>query len=175
MSEPVGGIPVAADRKRPDLEIISPKNMYTTPSYHHVARAGNLLFLAGQVARDENGHLVGPNDAAAQARQVYKNVGRALAAAGAAFSDVVKITTYLLDRADSPAVTQVRFEHLGDHRPPHTGLIIAGLGSPEVRLEVDVIAVAPKRKAARRASGRRTATRKATVRGARPRRPARRR
>jgi 2-iminobutanoate/2-iminopropanoate deaminase len=166
---------VAAARKRSDLKIIAPKNMYTTPSYHHVARVGNLLFLAGQVARDENGNLVGPNDVAAQAKQVYKNVGRALAAAGAGFGDVVKITTYLLDRADSPAVTQVRFEHLGDHRPPHTGLIIAGLGGPDVRLEVDVIAVVPKRTAARRASGRRTATRKTTAPGARARRPARRR
>src|SRR5688500_651432 len=44
-----------AARKRSDLEIIAPKNMYTTPSYNHVARVGNLLFLAGQVSRDENG------------------------------------------------------------------------------------------------------------------------
>jgi 2-iminobutanoate/2-iminopropanoate deaminase len=148
-----------AARKRSDLEIIAPKSMYTTPSYNHVARVGNLLFLAGQVARDENGNVVGPNDAAAQARQVYKNLGRALAAAGAGFGDVVKITTYLLDRADSPGVTQVRYEHLGDHRPPHTGLIIAGLGSPEVRLEVDAIAVVPKRQA-RRAASRRPTPRK---------------
>jgi len=50
------------------------------------------------------------------------------------------VTTYLVDRADSPGVSQVRLEHFGDHRPPHTGLIVAGLGSPELRVEVDIIA-----------------------------------
>jgi 2-iminobutanoate/2-iminopropanoate deaminase len=157
---------VAAARARSDLEIIAPKGMYTTPSYNHVARVGNLLFLAGQVARDQHGNLVAPNNAAAQARQVYRNIGTALAAAGAGFGDVVKITTYLLDRADSSAVTQVRYEHLGDHRPPHTGLIIAGLGSPEVRLEVDVVAVAPARAASRRAASTRGAARRTSRRGA---------
>jgi enamine deaminase RidA (YjgF/YER057c/UK114 family) len=152
--------------------MIAPKAMYTTPSYNHGVIAGNTLYMAGQVARDERGNIVGPNDAAAQARQVYKNIGTVLAAAGADWAHIVKITTYLLDRADSPAVTQVRYEHLGDHRPPHTGLIIAGLGSPEVRLEVDVVAVLPGKKArpARRA---RTARRPAP-RARRPRKTGRR-
>jgi 2-iminobutanoate/2-iminopropanoate deaminase len=87
--------------------------------------------------------LVAPNDAAGQARQVYHNLGEVLKAAGADWRHVVKITTFLVDRADAAAVTAVRLEHFGDHRPPHTGLIIAGLGSPEVRLEVEVIAVIP--------------------------------
>ena len=124
------------------LKIIQPEGMYTTPSYVHAIRAGNTLYLAGQVARDEHGAVVG-QDAAAQARQVYTNIGRVLAAAGARWTDVVKVTTYLVDRADSQAVSAVRFEHFGDHRPPHTGLIVAGLGSPELKVEVDVIAVLP--------------------------------
>jgi 2-iminobutanoate/2-iminopropanoate deaminase len=77
----------------------------------------------------------------AQSRQIYKNIGRILSAAGADWTDVVKVTTYLVDRADSPGVSEVRFEYFGDYRPPHTGLIVAGLGSPEIRDEVDVIAV----------------------------------
>jgi enamine deaminase RidA (YjgF/YER057c/UK114 family) len=117
--------------------------MYRTPSYVHAIRAGDTLYLAGQVARDEQGQIVAPGDAAAQARQVYKNVGRVLAAAGAGFGDIVKMTTYLVDRGDSAAVSAVRLEHLGDHRPPHTGLIVAGLGSADLRVEVDVIAVLP--------------------------------
>jgi enamine deaminase RidA (YjgF/YER057c/UK114 family) len=123
--------------------LIHPEGMYRTPSYAHALRAGNTVYLAGQVARDERGEVVAPGDAAAQARQVYQNIGRVLAAAGADFSHIVKMTTYLVDRADSAAVTAVRFEHLGDHRPPHTGVIVAGLGSPDLRLEVDVIAVVP--------------------------------
>lgn len=126
----------------PRFEIIRPDGMYTTPSYNHGLRAGNTLYLAGQVARDENGAVVG-KDATTQARQVYANIGRVLAAAGARWTDIVKITTYLVNRADSQAVSAVRFEHLGDHRPPHTGLIVAGLGSPDLLLEVDVVAVLP--------------------------------
>jgi enamine deaminase RidA (YjgF/YER057c/UK114 family) len=133
-----------SDQKRgAAFEIIQPDGMYRTPSYVHAIRAGNTLYLAGQVARDEHGNVIGAGDAAAQARQVYKNIGRILAAAGADWTNIVRITTYLIDRADSQAVSAVRFEHLGDYRPPHTGLIIAGLGSPEVRVEVDVIAVLP--------------------------------
>jgi enamine deaminase RidA (YjgF/YER057c/UK114 family) len=125
------------------MTIIQPDGMYRTPSYVHAIRAGNTLYLAGQVARDEQGQVVAPGDAAAQARQVYRNIGRVLTAAGAGFGHIVKMTTYLVDRSDSAAVSAVRLEHLGDHRPPHTGLIVAGLGSADLRVEVDVIAVLP--------------------------------
>ncbi len=128
---------------RTALTVIQAEGVHQTPSYVHAIRAGNTLYLAGQVARDEHGDLIGAGDAAAQARQVYKNLGRVLAAVGADWSHVVKITTYLVDRADSQAVSAVRFEHFGDHRPPHTGVIVAGLGSPEVCVEVEVIAVLP--------------------------------
>lgn len=129
--------------RRQTREIIQPDTMYKTPSYVHAIRAGNTIYLAGQVARDEQGNVVGAGDVTAQARQVYANISKILKAAGADFSHIVKMTTYLLDRADSAAVSAVRFEHLGNHRPPHTGLIVAGLGSPDLRLEVDVIAVLP--------------------------------
>jgi len=131
---------MAQKKERPRFTIFQPEGMYRTPSYVHGIRAGNTLYVAGQVARDEHGAVVG-RDASAQARQVYKNIGRVLEAAGARWTDIVKMTTYLVDRADSPAVSEVRFEHLGDHRPPHTGVIVAGLGSPDLKLEVDVVAV----------------------------------
>src|SRR5215471_16642513 len=129
-------------RRRP-REIIQPDGVHRTPSYVHAIRVENTLYVAGQVARDENGDLVGVGDAAAQARQVYKNVEAILSAAGASWRDVVKVTTYLVDRADAPSVSAIRFEHFGDQRPPHTGVIVAGLGSPDVRVEVDIIAVLP--------------------------------
>ncbi len=134
---------MSPSEQRHAFEIIQPDGMYKTPSYVHAIRAGNTLYLAGQVARDEQGNVVGVGDAAAQAHQVYANIGKVLKAAGADWSRIVKMTTYLVDRADSAAVSAVRFEHLGNHRPPHTGLIVAGLGSPDLRVEVDVIAVLP--------------------------------
>jgi 2-iminobutanoate/2-iminopropanoate deaminase len=120
---------------------IQPDGIYKPATYSHAMRAGNILYVAGQVARDINGILVSPNDAAGQARQVYHNLGRVLEAAGAKPEHVVKVTTYLVDPADAKAVTEVRLAFFGAHRPPHTGLIVAGLGSPEVRVEVEVIAV----------------------------------
>lgn len=129
--------------QRPFYEAIQPDGMYRPSGYVHAMRAGNTIWVAGQVARDAEGQVVGPYDAAAQARQVYGNLDRVLEAAGAERSQVVKVTTFLVDRADSPAVGAVRLEYFGEHRPPHTGLIVAGLGGPEVRVEVEVVAVLP--------------------------------
>lgn len=124
-------------------QIIEPTGMYRPASYVHAIRAGNVIYVAGQVARDEAGELVGPDNAEVQARQVYDNLGRVLAAAGAQPQHVVKITTYLVDPADGQAVAVARSRFFGTHRPPHTGLIVQALGGPEVRVEVEVIAVLP--------------------------------
>ena len=128
------------DGSRSDIELSSPPDVARATSYEHAARAGDFVFVAGQVAKDESGNWVGIGDARSQARQVYRNIGRVLAHMGAKPTDVVKINTILVDRADAPAVTAERLVFFGDHRPPHTGIIIRGLGSPEVRVEVEVIA-----------------------------------
>lgn len=120
---------------------IQPEGIYQPATYNHAMRAGNTIYVAGQVARDEHGVLVAPNDATGQARKVFENLTRVLEALGADFNNVVKVTTYLTHATDSKAVSDIRLEFFGDHRPPHTGLIVAGLGAPEVRVEVEVIAV----------------------------------
>jgi len=104
-------------------------------------RAGNTIYVAGQVSKDVNGDIVAPGDAAAQARQAFANLEKVLAAAGANWTNVVKITTYLADPADSAAVSKVRSEVFGSHRPPHVGLV--ALPGPEVCVEVEVVAVLP--------------------------------
>ncbi len=127
-----------------EIVLTSPDGVAPASSYEHAARCGDFVFVAGQVARDENGAWVGLGDAGAQAAQVYRNIGRILAHVGATPQDVVKITTMMVDRADRDAVTAARLDFFGDHRPPHSGMIIAGLGSPEVRVEVEVIAYLPR-------------------------------
>lgn len=122
---------------------IEPEGIYRPATYAHAMRAGDTLYVAGQVARDAAGTLVGPNDAAAQAQQVYANLAAVLAAAGARPEHVAKVTTYLVDPADGATATAARLAFFGDHRPPHTGLVVAALGGPEVRLEVEVVAVLP--------------------------------
>lgn len=126
------------------ITLSSPPDVAPAATYEHAARAGDFVFVAGQIAKDEAGRWVGLGDAGVQARQVYRNIGRVLAHMGAAPSDVVKINTILVDRADGPAVTAERLAFFGDHRPPHTGIIILGLGSPEVRVEVEVVAYVPR-------------------------------
>ena len=126
-----------------EIFLSSPPDVAPAATYEHAARAGDFIFVAGQIAKDEQGRWVGLGDAGAQARQVYSNIERVLAHMGAEPRDVVKINTILVDRADAPAVTAERLAFFGKHRPPHTGVIITGLGSPEVRVEVEVVAYAP--------------------------------
>ena len=83
-----------------------------------VAGRGRLVVVSGQVAQDERGKLVGSGDPAAQARRVFENLRRCLAAAGAAFGDVVKLTFFVLDVADLPAVRAARDAVINTARPP---------------------------------------------------------
>ncbi len=126
-----------------NFEPLEPQGIYRPATYAHAMRAGDTLYVAGQVSRDEAGNLVAPNDAAGQAEQVFKNLAAVLNAAGLGFEHIVKITTYLTHPADASVVAERRLRALGNHRPPHTGLIVAGLGAPEVRVEVEVIAYFP--------------------------------
>ncbi|MBM6581863.1 RidA family protein [Microvirga sp. BT689] len=125
------------------IRLDSPPDVARATTYEHAARAGDFVFVAGQVARDENNQWVGVGDAGQQAAQVYRNIGRILAHFGANPADVVKINTIMTDRNDRDAVTAERLKFFGDHRPPHTGIIVNGLGSPEVKVEVEVIAYCP--------------------------------
>lgn len=139
----------AMPRPNPNTEITlsSPPDVALASSYEHGARCGDFIYVAGQVARNENNEWVGIGDARAQAEQVYKNIGRVLAHFGAGPENVVKINAIMVDRNDRDAVTEPRLAFFGDHRPPHTGIVIAGLGSPEVKIEVEVVAYLPQAKA----------------------------
>lgn len=123
-------------------EFFTPPGIWPVTGYEHVARAGDFVFVAGQVARNADGQLMGPGNAEVQAAQVFQNIAVILDYLGARRQDVVKITTILADREDSAVVSAARRAFFGDHRPPHTG-IVAGLGSPEVRVEVEVTIYMP--------------------------------
>ena len=125
------------------ITLSSPPDVWPVAGYEHVARAGDFVFVAGQVARNAQGAWVGIGDAGAQAQQVYRNIGAILKHVGATAEHVVKINTILTDRADAAAVAEARKAFFGAHRPPHTGIIIGGLGSPEVKVEVEVVAYLP--------------------------------
>lgn len=121
------------------VTLTSPPDVNRVAGYEHVAIAGGFAFVAGQVARDVDGTWIGGDDAGDQAAQIFRNIDRILVHIGAQPSQVVKINTILVDRADSAAVSRERLAFFGNHRPPHTGVIVAGLGSPHVKVEVEIV------------------------------------
>ncbi len=110
--------------------------------YTDAVRAGGLLFLSGLVPVDEHGQLVG-EDAAAQARQVFRNMELVLKAAGCDFGDVVKVTLFLLDVDDRAAINPVRQELFGETRPASTLVEVSALAVPGALLEIEAVAAIP--------------------------------
>ncbi len=104
-------------------------------------RAGNLLFVSGFVPVDGDGRLVGGDDVVAQVRQVFANLGAVLAAAGATFADVVKVTVYLTDIADRARINPVRQEVFGDTRPASTLVEVSALVVRGAKVEIDAVAL----------------------------------
>jgi len=110
--------------------------------YSHGWKVGNLLFIAGQVALDEELRLIGPGDAEEQARQVWRNIQAVCEKAGGKVTDVVRVSTYLADVADVEAVHNARREFFpdGDY-PVATMFEVAKLGLPGLLLETEAIAM----------------------------------
>ena len=105
------------------------------------ARVGNQIFVAGQVATNENGELVGIGDAKAQSEQCFKNVEAALTAAGASWDDVTKITCFLVNADDYAAYAEVRNGIFPENGPASSTVIVTALVRPEMLVEVEAFAV----------------------------------
>ncbi|CAN5125414.1 RidA family protein [soil metagenome] len=106
-------------------------------------RAGALLFVSGIVAVDADGRLVGGDDVVEQTRQVFRNMGEVLAAAGCGLGDVVKVTVFLTDIDDRPRINPVRQEVFGDARPASTLVEVPRLALEGARVEIECVAVVP--------------------------------
>ncbi|MGO4701302.1 RidA family protein [Dyella sp. 2RAB6] len=133
------------DRRQMTLECINPPDLPTPTTYSQVviAKGSKLIFIAGQEPEDIHGKLVGQGDFARQARQVFANLGRALAAAGALPKDVARITVYVVDyqRDDHlPIIEEARLALFGEHKAADVVMGVARL-SPDYLIEVDAFAV----------------------------------
>lgn len=113
--------------------------------YSDAVRAGDTIWVSGQAAVDAQGNLVGRGDVVAQTRQVLENMKTALAAAGASLDDVVKVTVYLADCADRPKVNEVRKAYFGRNQPASTLIGISQFAIEGMRVEIEAVAVAPRR------------------------------
>jgi len=128
----------------PELRhVTAPEGVAAGRGYSHVVTGrGRLVVISGQVAQDEEGHLVGDGDADAQARQVFENLRRCLASAGAGFRDVVKLGFFVLDVAHLPALRAARDAVVDTARPPaSTAVQVAALFAPGYLLEVEAWAL----------------------------------
>jgi enamine deaminase RidA (YjgF/YER057c/UK114 family) len=127
----------------PNIERIAPAGVAPAPGYTHVVvGTGRLVSISGQVAFDEAGQLVGPGDAEAQARQVFENLRRCLAAADATFDDVVKLSYFVTDIASMNAIRRVRDELIDASRlPSSTAVVVAGLVLPGLLMEIEALAL----------------------------------
>ncbi len=122
-----------------------PEGMPPVNGYSHaVVASGTLVAVSGQVPVDADGKSVGADDAAAQVRQVFRNLRAALVAAGAGLEHAVKLTVFLTDLADLPAFRQARDEFLDPQRLPACSLVqVSGLVHPAFKVEIDALAVVP--------------------------------
>lgn len=123
---------------------INPPSLVKPTGYTHVVVApdGRTVYIAGQVALDSTGQVVGPDDFKAQAERVFQNLRRALASVGGSLDDVAKTTTFITDLKHVPALREVRTKYLDSARPPaNTLLVVSSLARPELLIEVEAVAL----------------------------------
>jgi 2-iminobutanoate/2-iminopropanoate deaminase len=111
--------------------------------YTHVVVASgqSLVFISGQLARDQDGNIVGPRDMRAQVKQVGENLRKALAAAGATLDDLVKTTTFVTDIDEFFKHVDVRHDYLGVALPASTTVEVRRLSHPDLMVEIEAIAM----------------------------------
>ena len=132
--------PAAAQSK---VEHLNPSTIHAPKGYSHlvVVSGGTTVYVAGQVALDPKGNLVGAGDLGAQTRQAFENLKAALAAAGLNLTDIVSLTTYVTDISKVDAYRKVRGEYLRDPLPASTLVEVKGLFRPDAMIEISAIAV----------------------------------
>ncbi|MFF4230496.1 RidA family protein [Streptomyces sp. NPDC001820] len=121
----------------------APEGVAPGTGYSHVVwGTGRFVAISGQCAFNEGGNVVGEGDPAAQARQVFENLRRCLAAAGATFENVVKLTYFVTDVAHLPAVRAARDEVIDAGRLPASSAVqVAALFRPELLVEIEAFAL----------------------------------
>jgi enamine deaminase RidA (YjgF/YER057c/UK114 family) len=127
----------------PTIQFINPPTLPAPPGYSQLAvlSGGSLVVIAGQVALDAQGTLVGPGNFTLQTAQVFRNLLAALEAAGAGPRHLVKLTTFVTDLSELAAFRQVRDQFLDPTHPPASTLVqVSRLFRPEFLIEIEALA-----------------------------------
>ncbi len=124
---------------------IQPDGLSKPTGYTHVvaAKGKETIYIAGQVAQNANGEIVGKGDLKAQTTQVYENLKAALAAAGCTFADVVKITVFVANYKPSEVgvIREVRSKYITGNPPASTLVGVQSLANADYMIEIEAIAV----------------------------------
>jgi enamine deaminase RidA (YjgF/YER057c/UK114 family) len=123
-------------------QFINPPGLAKPTGFTHVVVSADrrTAYIAGQVARDSTGTVVGVGDFKAQAEKVFANLRLALASVGASFGDVMKTTTFITDVKNVAALREVRERYLDPKHPPANSLIpVPALVQPDLLLEIEAV------------------------------------
>jgi enamine deaminase RidA (YjgF/YER057c/UK114 family) len=140
----------AVQAQTPGRQFINPPGLTPPTGYTHVVVSADhrTAYIAGQVAVDSAGTVVGVGDFKVQAEQVFANLRTALASLGASFGDVVKTTTFITELKNLPTLRGTRERYFGASHPPANTLVpVAALARPDLLLEIEaVVDLSPKQK-----------------------------
>lgn len=137
-------LPGVAPAQGTGTRYLNPKGLVAPTGYSHlvVAPDGRTVYIAGQVAFDSTGKVVGEGDFAAQAEQVFRNLDRALKSVGGSMGDLVKTTTFVTDIKYVPALRDVRARYLSKTQPPANTLVaVSSLARAELLIEIEGVAI----------------------------------
>lgn len=132
----------------PPIRRINPPELGTPPGYSQIVEvnAGRIIFIAGQSALDQDGNLIGKNDFAAQAAQVFRNLAVALEASGCSPANLVKLTVFLTDMNNLGIYREARNRFFASVTPPAaapavTLVEVSKLYGADFLIEIEAIAV----------------------------------
>ena len=128
---------------RTNVRYVNPPTLSIPTGYSHVVevQSGRTIYIAGQVAVDKSGNVVGKNDFAAQATQVFENLKLALAEAGATFDNLVKVTTFVTDMSHLQTLRTLRAKYYGKNAPASTLVQVGKLANEQLMIEIEAVAV----------------------------------
>lgn len=109
--------------------------------FSQAIKAGNLIFVSGQVAKNTSGEVVGRGDINAQTKQCLENLKQVLEAGGASLKDVVKLTVYVANMEHLSAIHEVRAEYFKEPYPASTLIEVSRFTHPEYLIEIEAVAV----------------------------------
>lgn len=124
-----------------DRQIIAPDDVFKA-HFSHAVKTGNIVWIAGEVGVTPEMEMAGP-DARSQARQVFENIRRILAAAGGKMDDIVQMRIYVTEVEYIAEVQEARKEFLTSYLPPGAILVVKALGREDILVEIEATAVVP--------------------------------